>query len=88
MNIRIKHTIVIEDPFEDPEGLVEPDQSPEPLIVSDNNRLEYHEREALINQTEKNVDEALDEAKQQIAKVREIKLQILGDIPDADMKPP
>lgn len=29
-NIRIKHTIIIEDPFDDPKGLKEPERSPSP----------------------------------------------------------
>lgn len=47
-NIRILHTIVIDDPFEDPDGLEEPDASPPRVEVSDNNRLEYHERERIL----------------------------------------
>lgn len=37
-DIRITHTVVLEDPFDDPPGLLVPDRSPEPtkenLVVS------------------------------------------------------
>jgi len=63
INLRILHTIVIDDPFEDPEGLVEPDQSPKRVEVSDNNRLEYHEKERLMRESDKTEEEALEQAK-------------------------
>lgn len=38
-DIRITHTVILEDPYDDPQGLVVPDSSPEPtkevLTVSD-----------------------------------------------------
>lgn len=86
-NLRILHTIILEDPFDDPVGLDEP-SSPKRIEISTNDRLEYYERERILAENEQNEEEALEKAKAQIAKVREIKLQILGDIPDADMKPP
>jgi len=41
-NMRIRHTIVLEDPFDDPAGLVVPDASPEPselVLKQDRERL-------------------------------------------------
>lgn len=29
---RITHTVILEDPYSDPEGLIVPDQSPEPPL--------------------------------------------------------
>ena len=60
INLRILHTIVIDDPFEDPEGLVEPEQSPNRVEISDNNRLEYHEKERLMRESDKTEEEALE----------------------------
>ncbi|EAR96692.2 peptidyl-prolyl cis-trans isomerase, cyclophilin-type protein, putative (macronuclear) [Tetrahymena thermophila SB210] len=88
INHRILHTIVIDDPFEDPENLVEPDQSPLPIEKSDNDRLEFYEKEKILNESDKTEEEIIEEAKLQIQKMREIKLQMIGDIPDADMRPP
>ena len=34
-NIRIKHTIIIDDPYPDPKGLKEPSRSPSPVVVRD-----------------------------------------------------
>ncbi|KAL4432971.1 hypothetical protein ABPG74_005344 [Tetrahymena malaccensis] len=88
INHRILHTIVIDDPFEDPENLEEPDQSPLPIEKSDNDRLEFYEKEKILNESDKTEEQVIEEAKLQIQKMREIKLQMIGDIPDADMKPP
>ncbi|KAL4476628.1 hypothetical protein ABPG72_000787 [Tetrahymena utriculariae] len=88
INHRILHTLVIDDPFEDPENLEEPDQSPLPIEKSDNDRLEFYEKEKILNESDKTEEQIIEEAKQQIQKMREIKLQMIGDIPDADMKPP
>ena len=41
-NIRIRHTIVLDDPYEDPPGMVVPDASPEPsalVLKQDRERL-------------------------------------------------
>ena len=41
-NIRVRHTIVLDDPYEDPPGLVVPEQSPEPselVVKQDRERL-------------------------------------------------
>lgn len=32
VNIRIFHTLILEDPIPNPEGLVTPDESPEPIL--------------------------------------------------------
>lgn len=32
-NIRIKHTVIIDDPYEDPKGLKEPSRSPSPIVI-------------------------------------------------------
>ena len=31
--IRIRHTTILDDPFPDPNGLVVPDRSPEPVLI-------------------------------------------------------
>lgn len=44
-NIRIRHTIILDDPFEDPPQLAEhiPEQSPEPVMVEVKPLNERHE---------------------------------------------
>ncbi|KAJ9580461.1 hypothetical protein L9F63_024362, partial [Diploptera punctata] len=85
--MKITHTVILEDPFDDPEGLQVPDRSPEPT------------REMIMN-ARIAPDEELDETKGMSAaeieeqeKAREARaqaavLEIVGDIPGAEMAPP
>ncbi|CEM36139.1 unnamed protein product [Vitrella brassicaformis CCMP3155] len=79
-NIRIRHTHVLEDPFDDPEGLgrLVPDKSPEAMIDEELKPFENQEDEA----------EVIERIETGEAKSRAVALEILGDLPDADMKPP
>ncbi|XP_076932404.1 peptidyl-prolyl cis-trans isomerase CYP59-like [Bidens hawaiensis] len=89
-NIRIKHTYILDDPFEDPEQLSEliPDASPEGKPkdeVDDEVRLE----DDWVP-----LDEQLDAAElEQVIRDKEahsraVVLESIGDIPDAEIKPP
>jgi len=87
-NIRIKHTVILDDPFEDPLGLIIPTKSPEPHRELEYNRLDddfdinqYYKNK----ETEEKVKEKLQEHE---AKNRAIVLEMLDDLPDADIKPP
>eukprot|EP00842_Homolaphlyctis_polyrhiza_P005500 jgi/Hompol1/5951/HPOL_001834-RA len=84
-DIRIKHTFVIEDPFDDPPGIVIPDRSPIPT-------------EEMLKSTRIGEDEPLhpeispeelENARQkQEADARALTLEMIGDLPFADVKPP
>lgn len=80
-DIRIKHTYILDDPFDDPRNLIFP-ASPDPIQESD--RLLDDEQ----------VDETFDaeQIKEHIqeheAKIRAVTLEMIGDLPDADIKPP
>ena len=89
-NIRIRHTIVLEDPFEDPPGLTIPDNSPEPselVLQQDRERLADDEDplEADDGRAAEEIEESLQE---KAASSRAQVLEMLGDIPDADVRPP
>lgn len=89
-NIRVKHTYVLDDPFEDPPQLSEliPDASPEGKPkeeVDDDVRLE-DDWEPMDEQI---APEELEEAiRTKEAHSRAVVLESIGDIPDADVKPP
>ncbi|XP_021757339.1 peptidyl-prolyl cis-trans isomerase CYP59-like [Chenopodium quinoa] len=89
-NIRIKHTYVLDDPFEDPPQLASfiPDASPEGKPkeeVDDDVRLE-DDWEPMDEQLP---PEELEEAiRTKEAHSRAVVLESIGDIPDADVKPP
>ena len=54
-NIRIKHTLIIDDPFSDPKGLVEPSRSPSPVVVKRGDN--YLDDDVDINEMMKNKTE-------------------------------
>ena len=84
-DIRIRHTIVLDDPFPDPEGLVEPEKSPVPTLaqlatvrIADNEELE-----------EETDPEALEKLRREReAKAQALTLEMVGDLPFAEVKPP
>ncbi|KAF9187572.1 Peptidyl-prolyl cis-trans isomerase cyp6 [Haplosporangium sp. Z 767] len=84
-DIRIKHTIVLEDPFPDPEGLVIPDESPLPTqAMLDTVRIgDDEEIESLLPPEE---EERI--RRQKEAQARALTLEMVGDLPFAEIKPP
>jgi peptidyl-prolyl cis-trans isomerase-like 4 len=86
-DIRIKHTIILDDPFDDPSGLSRliPDRSPEPTKeMLESGRLREDE------QLEETEPEEVLEKRQRVkeAKARELTLEMIGDLPYAGIKPP
>ncbi|EGZ17393.1 hypothetical protein PHYSODRAFT_264201, partial [Phytophthora sojae] len=90
-DVRIKHTYVLDDPLPDPKGLEEliPPSSPtrerpeqeqvEPRLAADE-KLDENE-----GRTEQEIEKAVREKE---AKSRAVVLEMIGDLPDADVKPP
>ncbi|XP_021277473.1 peptidyl-prolyl cis-trans isomerase CYP59 [Herrania umbratica] len=89
-NIRIKHTYILEDPFDDPSQLSEliPDASPEGKPkdeVDDDVRLE----DDWVPMDEQLGTAELEEVlRAKDAHSRAVVLESIGDIPDAEIKPP
>jgi len=84
-DIRIRHTVVLDDPFDDPPGLLEPAESPLPskaqlatVMIADDEEL----------------DEGIDEAsveklrREREARAQALTLEMVGDLPFAEVKPP
>lgn len=87
-NIRIKHTVILDDPFDDLDGMVIPSKSPEASQEDEYNRLEddFDINEFYADkQTEEKMKEKL---REQDAKNKAIILELLEDIPDSEIKPP
>ncbi|CAM9607883.1 unnamed protein product, partial [Scytosiphon promiscuus] len=89
-DIRILHTYVLDDPFDDPPQLVVPDESPlreRPeeervalrLGALDEVSLEADERTELEREKQ---------LREKTARSNAVVLEMIGDLPDADMKPP
>ncbi|KAK2971980.1 hypothetical protein RJ640_005000 [Escallonia rubra] len=89
-NIRIKHTYVLDDPFDDPPQLVElvPDASPEGKPkdeIDDEVRLE----DDWVPMDEQFAPGELEEVlRAKEAHSRAVVLETIGDIPEAEIKPP
>merc|ERR1712038_814207 len=86
-DIRITHTVVLHDPYDDPPGLQLRENSPEPTaemlastrIGADENINDFEGR------TEEEINEILADKE---AKARATILEVVGDLPDADVAPP
>eukprot|EP00347_Sterkiella_histriomuscorum_P000769 403374574 len=105
-NIRIKHTMIIEDPFEDQDlpGLKVPSRSPSPIVVrkqktSNEQGGDFYVDEDLDECLEDDVDinalmegktedQIQQEIKEHQTKTRAAVLEIVEDLPDADIEPP
>uniref|UniRef100_A0A182S5U3 Peptidyl-prolyl cis-trans isomerase n=1 Tax=Anopheles maculatus TaxID=74869 RepID=A0A182S5U3_9DIPT len=86
-DVRITHTVVLDDPFEDPRGFRVPSRSPSPSAERlQGGRIAADEEiDDLGGKTEQEIAEMIAERE---AKARATILEIVGDIPDADIAPP
>lgn len=86
-DIRINHTLILDDPFDDPPGLPVPDRSPEPTKEQlDSGRIGADE--AITDGDGKDQGELDELIKEKEAKTQAILLEMVGDLPDADVRPP
>lgn len=89
-DVRILHTYILDDPFPNPRGLIVPPDSPQyefPPEEKVKQRLTYSADP--LAKTEEEGDENIEEKiKQKEARSRAIVLEMTGDLPDAEVKPP
>uniref|UniRef100_A0A3Q2YQ78 Peptidyl-prolyl cis-trans isomerase n=1 Tax=Hippocampus comes TaxID=109280 RepID=A0A3Q2YQ78_HIPCM len=86
-DIRINHTVILDDPFDDPLDLPVPDRSPEPTKEQlDSGRIGADE--TIDDADGKAAEEVEERLQEKEAKTRAILLEMVGDLPDADVKPP
>lgn len=85
VDIRIKHTVILDDPYDDPADLVEPPESPVPSkaqlatvrIAEDDDLNEETDVEAVEKQR-----------REREARAQALTLEMVGDLPFAEVKPP
>ncbi|PSN71666.1 RNA-binding domain-containing protein [Corynespora cassiicola Philippines] len=84
-DIRLLHTVVLDDPYDDPPGLVEPPESPIPSAAQlATVRVAYDE-----NLEEENDPEALERVRREReARAQALTLEMVGDLPFAEVAPP
>ena len=97
-DVRIQHTYVLDDPFPNPPNLRVPDASPErerPEEEKVKARIPYEPPKdpndpssAITTSDGRTEDEIMESIRQKEAKSRAIVLEMTGDLPDADVKPP
>ncbi|KAM0342158.1 hypothetical protein ACHAPQ_000141 [Fusarium lateritium] len=87
IDIRIKHTVILDDPYADPPGLREPSSSPPP--TSEQLKTVRIADEAALHEDD-NVDEAELERRRRNreAQAQALTLEMMGDLPFAEVKPP
>jgi peptidyl-prolyl cis-trans isomerase-like 4 len=84
-DIRIRHTIVLEDLYEDPKGLIEPPTSPIPSAAQ-LATIRIAEDEVLDPDEDPEVAEK--RRRDREAKAQALTLEMVGDLPFAEVKPP
>lgn len=86
-DIRITHTVILDDPFPDMRGFREPSRSPSPTKERlKNGRIAADEDiDDTEGKTEAEIQEMLEERE---AKTRATILEIIGDLPDVECAPP
>ncbi|KAI8977375.1 peptidyl-prolyl cis-trans isomerase-like 4 [Mycotypha africana] len=84
-DIRIKHTVILDDPFPDPEGLQVPDASPLPT-KEQLESMRIADDEAIEDMGDP--EELEEKAREKEAKAHALTLEMIGDLPFAEVKPP
>jgi peptidyl-prolyl cis-trans isomerase-like 4 len=84
-DIRVLHTVVLDDPYEDPAGFLEPPESPLPSAAQlATVRVAYDE-----NLDEQDDPEALEKVRREReARAQALTLEMVGDLPFAEVAPP
>lgn len=84
-DIRLRHTVILDDPFDDPPGLVVPDQSPAPskaqlatVMIADDEELDQDVDEEAMEKLRRERE----------ARAQALTLEMVGDLPFAEVKPP
>ena len=84
-DIRIRHTVILDDPYADPKGLVEPPESPLPskaqlatVRIGDDEELDENTDEETVEKLRRERE----------ARAQALTLEMVGDLPFAEVKPP
>lgn len=90
VDIRIKHTVVLDDPYPDPTGLREPSSSPVPSKAQlATVRIAEGEAEKLGEEQDEDAAEQAERTRREReARAQALTLEMMGDLPFAEVKPP
>ncbi|KAF7560632.1 hypothetical protein G7046_g3492 [Stylonectria norvegica] len=87
IDIRIKHTVVLDDPYPDPPGLREPSASPPPTDQQ-LNTIRIADEAALHADDGVGEEELEKRRRDREAQAQALTLEMMGDLPFAEVKPP
>jgi len=87
VDIRINHTIILDDPYPDPSGLREPSSSPQPTKAQ-LATVRIADEAALREQEGLGEEEVERRRREQDARANALTLELMGDLPFAEVKPP
>ncbi|KAH7916238.1 cyclophilin-like domain-containing protein [Hygrophoropsis aurantiaca] len=82
-DVRIRHVVILDDPFPDPVGLVQPPSSP--IRPPDNSTRIAEDEDPLATKPE---EEAERERREKAAAASALTLEMVGDLPFANVRPP
>ena len=89
VDIRIKHTVVLDDPYPDPAGLREPSSSPPPSKAQLATVRIGEDEELLDEEASEEAAQMADRRrKEREAAAQALTLEMMGDLPFAEVKPP
>ena len=84
-DIRIRHTVILDDPFPDPSDLIEPPESPVPskaqlatVRIADDEEIDDNADEEAVEKLRRERE----------ARAQALTLEMVGDLPFAEVKPP
>ncbi|KAI5457469.1 cyclophilin-like domain-containing protein [Mariannaea sp. PMI_226] len=87
IDIRIKHTVILDDPYPDPPGLREPSSSPPP--TEQQLKTVRIADEAALHEDDDVDEEVLEKRRRdREAQAQALTLEMMGDLPFAEVKPP
>ncbi|KAF8312664.1 cyclophilin-like protein [Clavulina sp. PMI_390] len=85
-DVRIRHVIVLDDPFPDPEALIIPPASPTRPPDLDLDHVRIRDDEDPLEELDE--DEAEKQRREKAAKASALTLEMVGDLPFANVRPP
>ncbi|TKA66927.1 Peptidyl-prolyl cis-trans isomerase-like 4 [Cryomyces minteri] len=84
-DVRIRHTVILEDPYDDPAGLLEPPGSPVPsaaqlatVRIADDEEIDENADQEAVEKLRRERE----------ARAQALTLEMVGDLPFAEVKPP
>lgn len=87
IDIRIKHTVILDDPYPDPPGLREPSSSPPPTDAQ--MKTVRIADEAALHENDGVDEDTLEKRRREReAQAQALTLEMMGDLPFAEVKPP